>query len=182
MEIQFLVPYFTIMSGCFFLSILVLFAQGKIELFYMILLTIEFLLYITGHFVSMRHARLSPYCLFVLFSLTQANVCNAEFFFRQPGDQLERDLQLRSSFEYLARTATFYCAFVVPNIKFLLAYLAVYLSCIAALIAKAGDFDNELFSETISQQPPYILACVMIFHISQSVRLNQFFREDRIKV
>ena len=80
------------------------------------------------------------------------------------------------------RTASFHCVFVVPNIKFLLAYLSVYLCCIAALIVKSGDFDNELFTETITQQPTNIIGCIMIFHISQSVRLNQFFREDRIKI
>ena len=120
--------------------------------------------------------------MFVLYTLTQVNICSAQFFFRQPVNQLQHDLQLRSAFEYLARTSTFNCFFVVPNIKFLLAYLVVYLCCIAALIIKAGDFDNELFSETISQQPPYIIICVILFHISQSVRLNRFFREDHIKI
>ena len=181
-EIQFLVPYFTVMSGCFCLSILILYAQGKSDTLYVVLLIVEFLFYLAGHYISKRNAKLSPYCLFIQFTLTQANICIAEFFFRQHKSQLQHDLQLRSSFEYLARTATFYCAFVVPNIKFLLAYLAVYLCSIAALIIKAGDFDNELFSETISQQPPYIIVCIMIFHISQSVRLNQFFREDHIKI
>ena len=71
---------------------------------------------------------------------------------------------------------------MVPNIKFLLAYLTVYLCCIAALIIKVRNFDNKLFSETINQQPPYLIACIMIFHISQSVRLNQFFRENDIKI
>ena len=181
-EIQFLVPYFTVMSGLFCFSIIVLYAQGKVETLFTILLIVEFLFYLLGLYISKRNASLSPYCMFVLFTLTQVNICNAQFFFRQPGDQLQHDLQLRSSFEYLARTSTFFCVFVVPNIKFLAAYLVVYICCIAALIVKAGDFDNELFSETITQQPPYIIVCILIFHISQSVRLNQFFREDHIKV
>ena len=71
---------------------------------------------------------------------------------------------------------------MVPNVRFLLAYLVVYICCMAALVAKSGNFESELFSETITAQPPYVIVCIMIFHISQSVRLNQFFREDHIKI
>ena len=171
-EIQFLEPYFTILSGCFCFSFLILYATGKIETLHMIFLIAEFLLYLLGHVISKKYARLSPYCLFILFTITQINTCNAQLFFRQPGDQLQHDLQLRSAFEYLARTLAFHCVFSVPNIMFLMAYLTVYLCCIAALVAKSGDFDNELFSETLFQQPTNVIGCIMIFHISQSVRLN----------
>ena len=69
-EIQFLVPYLTIMSGCYCFAALVLFALGKVKTLPMIFLVVEFLFYVLGHYICHRNANLSPYCLFMLFTLT----------------------------------------------------------------------------------------------------------------
>ena len=58
------------MSGCYNFAALILFALGKIETLHTVVLVVEFLLYLLGHYICYREAKLSPYCLFVLFTLT----------------------------------------------------------------------------------------------------------------
>ena len=127
---------------------------------------IEFLLYVLVHVAGNKYKRLHVYGMLLLYTVTISNICIAQFFFREAKGQLQHDLNLHSAYEYIARTSAFFCLYAVPNIKWLFAYLCVYALGVSALTIKAGDFDNDLFSETFAQQPAYFVVCFLVFYIT----------------
>ena len=94
---------------------------------------------------------------------------------------METDMSLRLSYEYLARTSCFFCLYAVPNIKWLTLYMSVYILTAIIITAKFADFDNPVFNETLSAQPGYMLGALIVFHITQSQRLNRFFKQNQYK-
>ena len=90
-------------------------------------------------------------------------------------------MSLRLSYEYLARTSCFFCLYAVPNIKWLTLYMSVYILTAIIITAKFADFDNPVFNETLSAQPGYMLGALIVFHITQSQRLNRFFKQNQYK-
>ena len=149
-------PYFTMMSGCFFLGILA--TQLNESPLLVLALFIEFVLYVTVHVLGVRYKKLHVYGMLLCYTVTSVNVMFALFFYRNFASEAQRDLTVRTSFEYIARTGTFFCLCSVPNAKFLAVYILIYLSVVTILTLKAGDFNNAIFNETISMQPAYIVA------------------------
>ena len=171
-------PYFTMMSGCFFLGILA--TQLKESPMLVLALFIEFLLYVTVHVLGVRYKNLHVYGVLLCYTVTSVNVMFALFFYRNFETDVQRDLTIRTSFEYMARTGCFFCLYGVPNGKFLIVYILIYLSVVTILTLNVGDFNNAILGETISMQPAYIVALCVIFHITHNLRLNRFFKEKSL--
>ena len=130
-EILFTMPYFTIMSGSLFLGILLTNVLEKPLL--ILVLAVEFLLYVSVHVLGNKYKNYHVYGVLLLFTVTQTNICINQFFFRIYEEQNQRDMSLRTSFEYLARTSAFFCLYAIPNVKWLGFYLLIYLLAIIAL-------------------------------------------------
>ena len=59
--------------------------------------------------------------------------------------------------------------------------MSVYILTALIITVKFADFDNPVFNETLSAQPGYMLGALIVFHITQSQRLNRFFKQNQYK-
>ena len=115
-----------------------------------IFLIVEFLLYVVVHVLGHRYKKFHVYGMFLLYITTMTHVCVSQFLFRAHNDKFKDDMTLRGSYEYLARTLSFFCLYAVPNIKWLCMYMIFYIVLVAIITVKFGDFNNSVFNETLS--------------------------------
>ena len=59
--------------------------------------------------------------------------------------------------------------------------MSVYILTALIITVKFADFDDPVFNETLSAQPAYLLGSLIVFHITQSQRLNRFFKQNQYK-
>ena len=115
-----------------------------------LLLIVEFLLYIIVHVLGNRYKKFHVYGMFLLYTTTMTHVCVSQFLFRAHNDKFKDDMTLRGSYEYLARTFAFFCLYAVPNIKWLILYMMFYIVLVVIITVQFGDFSNSVFNETLS--------------------------------
>ena len=128
--------------------------------------TLETMLYSLVWVLGRRFKKLNAYGLVLLFTATQLHTLysydvNEDI----RNDEIHEAMLLRSRYEYMMRTATFFAVFATPSMFFMGIYSLIYVGAIAWLSFHHGDLSKPQFIETISQQPVYVLACFIVFYI-----------------
>ena len=140
------------------------------------------LLYAAAFLLRNRFKRQLAYMLILLFLWTEAHIVLTNDVLdgtASPGDELGRSMALRSRYEYLMRAAAFFSIFGTPSLAFACAYVFLYCGFITWLSLLKGDWSKPQFKETLSQQPVYVMLCVVAFYMLQKRELKRFFQEQK---
>ena len=178
-EILFTMPYFLLMVIVFSITNMVQ-VENKL---YIIVSLIKCLMYTGVYVIAHRLKNYRAYGMFLLFVISQtASIIKAFYTIGTYTDQIRFDLALRANCYTMTVISCFFSLCAVPNTKWFAMFTLALMGCLAILSIKFGDLDNEMFKETLQQQPFNIMSSFVCYHIAQNIRLNRFFKERRIKL
>ena len=150
-EIQDVVPYYVVMSGCFFAAqLIIIFKEGKLP-YILIWLILEFLQYAAAMPLRKVLKNKIVYYLFfmALSTMTGIYLMTIEQQSKQTDDE-KMELDIREKYEYFMRTALFYILFACPSTKMFLAYLSAFILFVGILSLHYGDLDDANFVEAFA--------------------------------
>ena len=75
-----------------------------------------------------------------------------------------------------------YFLVAIPNRKWFCYYIGIYYGFLAVIALKFASIGREVNKKTMSEAMIDPIACALIFHIMQNLRLNRFFKERRLQV
>ena len=75
-----------------------------------------------------------------------------------------------------------YTLVAIPNRKWFCYYFGIFYGFLALIAWKFASIEREANKKTMSEAMLDPIACAILFHIMQNLRLNRFFKERRLKV
>ena len=145
-EILFTMPYFLILAVTYTIASVFQSEQKS----YIVIALAALLAYIAVYIIGYRHKEYHVYGMAFLYIIRLSVILVTQLFYTTYKDQIQFDLALRASYQALALASCFFSLCAVPNLIWLSIYTVLYLIAITILTILLGDFDNEMFNDTIS--------------------------------
>ena len=92
----------------------------------------------------------------------------------------QKNMQLRTGYEYLMRVTFAFCLLICPSFGFMLIYILIFAIGVSWLSLLFGDMSSHTFVETLSIQPVYIIIIIVLFYLMQKRELKRFYQQQDV--